>query len=96
MHAIQHGKPILAMSASFQEVAGGLDHQDEMPTVPAPEDLPSMTDLFGGINEPRAQDLANRRPIDMRHNDGHLFFRARRGAHSRAERLDAHQGSPPG
>ena len=74
MHAIQHGKPILAMSASFQEVAGGLDHQDEMPTVPAPEDLPSMTDLFGGINEPRAQDLANRRPIDMRHNDGHLFF----------------------
>lgn len=74
MHAIQHGKPILAMSASFQEVAGGLDHQDEMPTVPAPEDLPSMTDLFGGINEPRAQDLANRRPIDMRHNDGHLFL----------------------
>jgi len=74
MHAIQHGKPILAMSASFQEVAGGLDHQDEMPTVPAPEDLPSMTDLFGGINEPRAQDLANRRPIDMRHNHGHLFF----------------------
>ena len=64
MHAIQHGKPILAMSASFQEVAGGLDHQDEMPTVPAPEDLPSMTDLFGGINEPRAQDLANRRPIE--------------------------------
>lgn len=37
--AIQHGRPILNMAASFQVPEEGLEHQDEMPEVPAPEDL---------------------------------------------------------
>ncbi len=43
--AIQHGKAIFSMSASFQVAESGLDHQIAMPDVPAPEDLPSEADL---------------------------------------------------
>ena len=34
--AIQHGKPIFTLSASFQLPQGGIDHQAEMPRVPPP------------------------------------------------------------
>lgn len=40
--AIQHGRPIFHLSASFQIEEGGLDHQDEMPDVPPPEELESQ------------------------------------------------------
>ena len=40
--AIQHGRPILNMAASFQVPEEGLEHQDQMPVVPAPEDLQPM------------------------------------------------------
>jgi acyl-CoA thioesterase-2 len=41
VQAIQHGRPILSMMASFQVPEPGLDHQDRMPQVPPPESLPS-------------------------------------------------------
>lgn len=37
--AIQHGKAILNMAASFQKEEAGFEHQDEMPDVPPPEDV---------------------------------------------------------
>ena len=37
--AIQHGKPILNMACSFHKSEEGIDHADQMPRVPAPEDL---------------------------------------------------------
>ena len=37
--AIQHGKAILNLSASFQVAETGLSHQEAMPEVPPPEDL---------------------------------------------------------
>jgi len=43
IQAIQNGKPILAMMASFQRAEGGLEHQTPMPDVPPPEQLKSMT-----------------------------------------------------
>ncbi len=43
--AIQHGRPIFTMAASFQLDQDGLDHQFEMPDVAMPEDLPSEFDL---------------------------------------------------
>lgn len=43
--AIQHGKAIFSMSASFQIVEDGLEHFVEMPRVPSPEDLPSEKQL---------------------------------------------------
>lgn len=74
IHAIQHGAPILAASASFQEPAGGIDHQDPMPQVPGPEGLDSLQDIFGGIDHPDAQAIARERPVDMRHVDSHIYW----------------------
>ncbi|MBK9475424.1 MAG: acyl-CoA thioesterase II [Tetrasphaera sp.] len=74
VHAIQHGKPILSMSASFQVPSAGLDHQDEMPTVGAAETYPSLADVFGGVDHPGARHLAQGRPIEQRHVEGNLFL----------------------
>ena len=76
VHAIQHGKPILSMIASFQEPAGGLDHQDPMPDVAGPEGLRSLSDVFGGIDDPRARHLAEGRAIEQRHVEGNLYLAA--------------------
>jgi len=67
VHAMQEGQVILSMTASFQEPAGGLDHQDAMPDVPGPETLPSVADKYGHVDHPAAKHLAHSRPIDLRH-----------------------------
>lgn len=38
--AIQHGRPIFTLSASFQLEQEGLEHQFEMPDTPDPDELP--------------------------------------------------------
>ncbi|MFT5430010.1 MAG: acyl-CoA thioesterase-2 [Myxococcota bacterium] len=43
--AIQAGRPIFNMSASFQIEEPGFEHQDTMPEVPPPEDVISEKDL---------------------------------------------------
>lgn len=43
--AIQNGRPILNMAASFHVSEPGLSHQDAMPDVPAPEDLETDAEL---------------------------------------------------
>ena len=73
VHALQHGKPILSMSASFQDPAGGMDHQDEMPQMPEPLTVPSLSDVYGGIDHPQARHVAWQRPIEQRHVEGNLF-----------------------
>lgn len=75
VHAIQDGKPILSMITSFQEQALGLDHQDPMPDVAVPDELPSLSDQFDGIDHPGARHLTNR-PIELRHVEGNLFVAA--------------------
>ena len=40
--AIQHGVTIFSMSASFQTDQSGIEHQDEMPVAPPPDDLPGF------------------------------------------------------
>jgi acyl-CoA thioesterase-2 len=37
--AVQHGRPIFTLAASFQVEEEGLEHQFEIPDVPAPEDV---------------------------------------------------------
>jgi acyl-CoA thioesterase-2 len=77
VHAMQHGKPILALSASYEDPAGGLDHHDEMPDVPGPEDLPSLSDRLAGIDHPRAQHIVGR-PVDHRYVDTDITVQADR------------------
>ena len=43
--AIQHGRPIFNLAASFQVAEDGVEHQFEMPDVPPPESLESGLDV---------------------------------------------------
>ena len=43
--ARQHGRPIYYLTANFQVPEDGLEHQDRMPDVPAPELGRPMADL---------------------------------------------------
>ncbi|MGQ4274291.1 acyl-CoA thioesterase II [Terrihabitans sp. B22-R8] len=43
--AIQKGRPIFAMSASFHRVEPGFEHRTAMPDVPAPEELPGSEEF---------------------------------------------------
>lgn len=44
--AIQSGQPIFDMSASFQKSEPGYEHQDEMPKVPPPEEVPTEQERY--------------------------------------------------
>ncbi|SDK96981.1 acyl-CoA thioesterase II [Streptomyces indicus] len=44
--AVQHGKPIFHLSASFQAYEEGLEHQAEMPDAPDPETLPTAAEML--------------------------------------------------
>ncbi|AKC39392.1 acyl-CoA thioesterase [Mycolicibacterium phlei] len=48
--AIQDGQAIFSMSASFQTLDTGIEHQDLMPPVPTPEDLPDVQDAEGSFS----------------------------------------------
>jgi acyl-CoA thioesterase-2 len=43
--AIQHGRPIFNLAASFQRPERGLEHQAEMPDVPGPDGLQDLIEL---------------------------------------------------
>jgi acyl-CoA thioesterase-2 len=70
VQAIQNGKAIFYMTASFQHTEQGFDHQDTMPKVTAPEDLTSFTDYLKAnqehIPEPLRQKFLAEKPIDIR------------------------------
>lgn len=44
--AIQHGETIFHMQASFQTPQLGIEHQDDMPTAPAPGDIPAISSMI--------------------------------------------------
>src|SRR5579875_2422046 len=63
--AIQHGRPIFALSASFQHPEPGLAHADPMPDVPPPEAIePTPVRLARVLGEALAPAADN--PFDMR------------------------------
>lgn len=71
--ALQSGRPILSMIASFQIPTAGLDHQLPMPEVPEPERLPTLDDRYGHRTDPTSRFWLRRRPFDLRHVDPPLF-----------------------
>ncbi len=72
--AIQHGKAIFEMSASFHRREKGWEHQARMPAVPDPETLPNELDGFRAraedIPEALRTVLTQDRPLDFRLVDG--------------------------
>lgn len=74
VHALQHGQVILSMISSFQEPADGLDHQDPMPVVTAPEDLETISETLRRNAFPDSASAAIAdRPVELRHVEGHLY-----------------------
>jgi len=65
--AIQHGKAIFNMAASFHDHEQGLEHQVPMPEVPAPESLASLPERLAPLKEELAEWFARPHPIDQRH-----------------------------
>lgn len=68
--AVQHGQPILTMSASFQVGEPGLEHQAPMPDAPPPESLRDLAEVEAELvakapfKVPRY--VRNQRPFEFR------------------------------
>ncbi len=68
--AIQHGKPIFNLAASFHIDEPGLGHQTAMPEVPAPEDLEENRfdpEVIAALPTKVQRWLTRRGPFDFRH-----------------------------
>jgi acyl-CoA thioesterase II len=64
--AIQHGKPIFTLSASFHHPEAGLEHATPMPVVPRPEELRSNAErLAEAVGSPLPRHFRNS-PIELR------------------------------
>jgi acyl-CoA thioesterase II len=83
--AIQHGKTIFALSASFQRDEPGVEHADPMPAVPPPEEIPSTAERMEKLFGPSVREWYNGNPIDIRHI-GPLTFEAERDPSLRTTR----------
>ncbi len=67
VNAIQHGRAIFTMSASFQVDEGGIDHQAPLPEgVPEAESLPDFRTRMAPFAEQMGDWYSRPRPIDLR------------------------------
>ena len=68
--AIQHGRPILNLAASFQRIETGLEHHDKMPDVVGPDGLKDLTAIpaerLDGVPEKMQRFMTEKRPFDLR------------------------------
>ena len=68
--AVQHGRPILNMAASFHVEEPGLSHQDDLPDVPPPDGLENEQQLAQRfrdlIPEKKYEFMKRVRPIEVR------------------------------
>ncbi|MEI7255034.1 acyl-CoA thioesterase II [Dickeya dadantii] len=68
--AIQNGRSIFYMTASFQTRESGFEHQSDMPQVTPPDDLPSEQDIARSMEQlippVMRQIFTNDRPIEIR------------------------------
>ncbi|GAA3489355.1 MULTISPECIES: acyl-CoA thioesterase [Streptomyces] len=73
--AVQHGRPVFHLSASFQTYEEGLEHQAPMPVSPDPATLPTAAETLprhaGRFVDPATVDrlLEARAAIDLRYVD---------------------------
>ena len=65
--AIQHGRPIYNLEASFHDHEEGLEHQFPMPDVPAPEDLLPLYERLAPWKNELAEWFERPHPIDQRY-----------------------------
>jgi len=65
--AVQHGRAIFNLSASFHDDEEGLDHQFPMPEVPPPESLAPLFERLEPWREELGEWFDRPHPIDQRH-----------------------------
>jgi acyl-CoA thioesterase II len=65
--AVQHGKTIFTLSASFHREEPGPEHAEPMPDVPRPDELEPTADRYGRIFGPEAAGFFRDSPIQIRH-----------------------------
>ena len=68
--AIQHGRPILNLAASFQNPEQGVEHQAKMPDVPGPTECPDILEtessLIQKMPEKMRRHMADKRAFEIR------------------------------
>ncbi len=68
--AIQHGRPIFNLGASFHSPEEGLEHQAQMPEVPGPDGLEDVTNIkaevLARVPEKMRRFLTVKRPFEFR------------------------------
>lgn len=68
--AVQHGRPLFHMAASFQRPEAGVDHQAAVPDVPPPDGLAKISDVppdvLRTVPPEMRRFLTRVRPIEMR------------------------------
>jgi len=68
--AVQHGRPIFNLAASFQKPEDGLEHQAQMPDVPGPDGLQDVTEvspeILEVVPEKMRRYLTDKRPFEFR------------------------------
>ena len=81
--AIQHGRAIFNMAASFQKKERGFDHQFNMPDVPGPDALLNDDELLSHfrpkIPEKIYERLAYPRPIEFKSVEGIHYLSSQKG-----------------
>jgi acyl-CoA thioesterase-2 len=68
--AIQHGRPIFNLAASFQQPEDGLEHQADIPDVPGPDGLRDLFDIpaekLEAVPMKMRRFLTEKRPFEFR------------------------------
>jgi acyl-CoA thioesterase-2 len=77
--AIQHGRQIFTLAASFQIVEEGFEHQFDMPNIPDPETLPFESELRAQVADKLPEEergwFTRPQPIEIRPVEPVAFFK---------------------
>ncbi len=83
--AIQHGRAIFNLQASFHVHEAGPDHQVTMPEAPPADSLPDFKTRMAPYKDRMGEWYDRPRPIDLRYIDGDPF--SRQGTKSQGQRV---------
>ncbi len=74
--AIQHGRAIFNLAASFHRSEDGFDHQIPMPDVPLPDELPTRADWLREHAPDLGDEFFTERPVEFRYVTEPNFFKS--------------------
>jgi len=93
--AVQRGKAIFALSASFHQVEPGIEHAESMPDVPSPDELPSRLESMAKHADKLGPFATAPRPIDIRYVTEPPWEQRGQGSEARSQVWMRADGSLP-